>query len=161
MSKYLKTKNDFNYEHTIISGNSLDVDVNYCESEIRADIVVSEHSSVRLWGRVINCDGDPVKDALVKLLKVECLKNGKQKYVGVAHTISDCEGFYQFELSPYLNEDSSCYRVLVNKAAYGPERVIPTNKVNCSSCDDEDECHIQYHSYKGKDKKIRPSFDFE
>ncbi|MFI3209464.1 MAG: hypothetical protein R3Y64_00195 [Peptostreptococcaceae bacterium] len=161
MSKY-KNKNDFTYEHTIISGNSLDLEVDYCESEIRADIVVSEHSSVRLWGRVINCEGDPVKDALIKLLQVENYKGSRPKYTGVAHTISDCEGFYQFELSPCLNEDSSSYRVLVSKSAYGPERIIPINKTNCSPCEDDSDCYVQYHSVKGKnDKKIRPSFDFE
>lgn len=124
--------------YNIVSGNSLDVDVNYCESEIRADVVVSEYSSVRLWGRIVNCDGKPVANALIKLLKVVCCGD-KVSYNGIAHTISDCDGFYQFELcSCDDNGDKSCYRILVSKAAYGPERVIPTNGGNCDPCNDQD-----------------------
>ncbi|MGL6105704.1 hypothetical protein [Romboutsia sp.] len=120
---------------SIASGNSLDVDVNYCESEIRADIVVSEFKSVRLWGRVVNCEGKPVSNALVKLLKVIC-DGSCMYYQGVAHTISDCDGFYQFELCS-CDEDGEtpCYKVLVSKAAYGPERVIPYANGNCNPCD--------------------------
>ena len=133
MSKYDFNNNcTCNSESTIVTGNSLDVDVNYCESEIRADIVVSEFNSVRLWGQIINCDGNPIPNALIKLLKVECC--GKHvTYKGVAHTISDCEGFYQFELCSN-NEKNDCYKLLVSKAAYGPERIIPVSKGNCDPC---------------------------
>lgn len=119
----------------IVSGNSLDLDVNYCESEIRADIVVEEHSSVRLWGRIVNCDDRPVANALVKLLKVEC-RGAQTTYKGIAHTVSDCEGFYQFELCA-CEEDAnkSCYKLLVSKAAYGSERIIPLSGGNCNPCD--------------------------
>ncbi|MGL4800951.1 MULTISPECIES: hypothetical protein [Peptostreptococcaceae] len=120
-------------ESTIITGNSLELDVNYCESEIRADIVVSEFKSVRLWGQVINCDGRPIPNALVKLLKVECY--GKHiSYKGIAHTISDCEGFYQFDLCGNADDDD-CYKLLVSKAAYGPERIIPVSNNNCEPCE--------------------------
>ncbi|MGL5381202.1 hypothetical protein [Clostridium sp.] len=119
-------------ESTIVTGNSLDLDVNYCEAEIRADVVVSEYNSVRLWGQIINCEGKPVPNALIKLLKVEC--KGKQvSYKGIAHTISDCEGFYQFELCGN-HDKSDCYKLLVSKAAYGPERIINSADGNCDPC---------------------------
>lgn len=122
-------------DYTVVSGNSLDVDVNYCESEIRADIVVSEYSSVRLWGRIVNCDGKPIANALIKLLQVECHAN-KEYYKGIAHTVSDCDGFYQFELCACAEKvDSSCYKILVSKAAYGPERILPVTGGNCNVCD--------------------------
>ncbi|MEG1142312.1 MAG: hypothetical protein RSE41_07715 [Clostridia bacterium] len=120
----------------IVSGNSLDLDVNYCESEIRADIVVSEYSSVRLWGRIVNCDGSPIANALIKLLKVECCGD-HVTYKGISHTISDCDGFYQFELCT-ADKDDDCYKLLVSKAAYGPERIIPVSGGNCNPCDDSD-----------------------
>lgn len=153
MSKFT-CKPDFPCESTIINGNSVDVNINYCDSEIRADIMVSEFNSIRLWGRVINKDGDPVKDALVKLLKIERLPNCQYKFVGVAHTISDCEGFYQFEISPCANEDSSSYRILVNKAAYGPERIIP---INSSNCDVNDNCNCRPSEIPTQ----RPNFGYE
>lgn len=124
--------------YNIVSGNSLDIDVDYCEPEIRADIVVSEYKSVRLWGRIINCDKEPVENALVKLLKVECDGNHTY-YKGIAHTISDCEGFYQFELCDY-DDGCSHYKILVNKAAYGPEKVIPIDCNNCEPCLDPNPC---------------------
>jgi hypothetical protein len=118
----------------IASGNSLDLDINHCESEIRADIVVSEHNSVRLWGRILNCEGQPVSNALVKLLKVECY-NDQILYKGIAHTISDCDGFYQFELcSQDCDKKECCYKIIVSKAAYGSERVIPITGGNCNPC---------------------------
>ena len=120
---------------SIASGNSLDVDVNYCESEIRADIVVSEFNSVRLWGRIVNCEGKPVVNALIKLVKVVC-EGCHVYYQGVAHTISDCDGFYQFELCSCDEDDETpCYKVLVSKAAYGQERIIPYSNGNCDPCD--------------------------
>lgn len=133
MSKYSMDNGcNCSSSYNIVSGNSLDLDVNYCESEIRADIVVSEHNSVRLWGRVVNCEGEPISCALIKLLKVEC--NGScVKYHGVAHTISDCDGFYQFELCDCPNTND-CYKLLVSKAAYGPERIIPAGEGNCDPC---------------------------
>lgn len=134
MSKY---KSSCNCDYSVVSGNSLDVEVNYCESEIRADIIVQEQKSVRLWGRIINCNGEPVSNALIKLLKVENCGN-YYTYVGVAHTISDCEGFYQFELCTCSDEyDEANYKILVSKAAYGPEKVIPVNNANCDPCDDD------------------------
>lgn len=122
-------------KYNIVSGNSVDLNVNYCESEIRADVVVSEYSSVRLWGRIVNCDGEPIANALIKLLKVKCEGN-RVHYTGIAHTVSDCEGFYQFELCSCDDHDDACYRILVSKAAYGPERIIPISGGNCDPCDD-------------------------
>lgn len=123
---------------SIVSGNSLDIDVKGCESEIRADIVVSSYDSIRLWGRIIDCNGEPIANALIKLVKVVCCGNSKD-YKGIAHTISDCEGFYQFEIcTDPCDLDKDCYKLLVSKAAYGPERIIPTTGGNCDPCDDSD-----------------------
>lgn len=74
-----------------------------CNSEIRSDIIISEHSSVRLWSQVINCNGNPIENALVKLLNIEC-SCGNISYIGIAHTITDCDAFYQFDL---CSEESS------------------------------------------------------
>lgn len=139
MSKFQK---DYDYiaNNSIVSGNSLDLDFNKCESEIRADIVVSEYSSVRLWGRIVNCEGKPVANALVKLLKVESDGN-KVYYSGISHTVSDCEGFYQFDLCTNSEDaHNTCYKVLVSKAAYGVEKVIPGKSLNCQPCQPQDTC---------------------
>lgn len=128
MSKY----HERNCEYNIATGNSTDLRIGECESEVRADVVVNEHHSVRLWGCVVNCNGYPVPNALVKLLKVVRYEHG-YNYVGVAHTITDCDGLYQFDICGDFDCDS--YKVIVSKAATGPERVIPNNGGNCKPCE--------------------------
>lgn len=128
MSKY----NEKHYEYNIATGNSTDLKIGECESEIRADVVVKEHRSVRLWGCVVNCNGYPVPNALVKLLKIVKYEHG-YNYVGVAHTVTDCDGLYQFDI---LDEfDCDTYKVIVSKAATGPERVVDTKGSNCYPCE--------------------------
>lgn len=108
-------------EQTIIVGNSMDVQINDCDSEIKADITVSEVRSIRLWGQVKNYEGKPIAGAMVKLIKVfscEC----NYEYQGVAHTLSDGRGFYQFDISP--EEAGSCFKIIVSKVATGRERVL-------------------------------------
>lgn len=134
--------NEYNYgclsKYNIVGANSLDINVDYCEPEIRSDIVMPEHKSVRLWGRVINHKGDPVENALVKLLGVECYDD-QIYYRGIAHTISDYEGFYQFDLSDYEDKYSN-YKLLVNKAVYDLEKVTPLESNNCDSLCDQNYC---------------------
>lgn len=116
-------------------GNSLDVEVDCHESEIRADIRVSEYNSVRLWGRIVNCQGRPVPNALIKLLKVECYGRHKDRnYKGIAHTVTDCDGFYQFEICPGDKREDNWYRILVSKVVYGQERIISISCGNCNPC---------------------------
>lgn len=124
--------NDCKNNYKIAYGNSLDLKVGDCESEIRADITVDELNSVRLWGRIVNCNCEPVPNALVKLVKVICI-NGQTEYIGVAHSMTDCEGFYQFELCTC--PEDTCFKIIVSKAAYGPERIIEGAKGNCDPCD--------------------------
>lgn len=113
----------------MIIGNSVDIVVNKCDSEIKADIVVSEFNSIRVWGQIKNCYGNPVSNALIKLIKVIKTCNGC-KYEGVAHTISDCNGFYQFDICE--DTSSNCYKILVGKSATGTERIVNDN--NCNPC---------------------------
>ncbi|WP_373601364.1 hypothetical protein [Paraclostridium bifermentans] len=118
-------------ECRVFNGNSVDIDVNSHDCEIRADVVVSEYQAIRLWGRVLNCDGKPVANALIKLIKVDC--NG---YKGVAHAVSDCDGFYQFEI--YNCDKAYNYKLLVSKATYGSEKVVPIIFNECAPCDGPD-----------------------
>ncbi len=121
---------------SMINGNSIDIAPQGCDSEIKADIVVSEFNSVRLWGQVVNCTGEPVANALLKLVKVVYDCAGKCVYQGIAHTVSDCNGFYQFDLC--VDDPCAKYKVLVNKSAVGTERIIDTGTGNCNACTQPD-----------------------
>lgn len=125
-----------NNNYNIVYGNSLDLTFGECESEIRADVTVEELQSVRLWGRIINCNGDSIPSALLKLVKVVTDCCGKVDYHGVAHTVSDCNGFYQFDLCTC--PEDTCFKIIVSKASYGPERIIKNEGGNCNPCDDAD-----------------------
>lgn len=114
-----------------ISGNSIDIELHNGDCEVKADIVVSKKRSVRIWGQVKDCDDNPVPNVLVKLLKpIYC--HGKLDYEGISHTISDCNGFYQFEICP-CKEDKK-YKIIVSQAAFGKERTLSDNMDNCNSC---------------------------
>ncbi len=123
-----------NCDLSMINGNSIDVMPQGCDSEIKADIVVSEFNSVRLWGQIVNCRGEAVPNALLKLIKIVTDCEGKCLYQGIAHTVSDCNGFYQFDLC--VDDPCAKYKVLVNKSATGTERIIEDNTGNCHACTD-------------------------
>lgn len=123
--------NFYDASNTIVSGNSIVVDTNCNASEIKADIKVSEFDSLRLWGQVINCNGHAVSNVLVKLMRIVCTPHG-ESYQGIAHTITDCNGFYQFELC--REDKNSKYKVLVSKAATGPELVHTNSNGECNTC---------------------------
>lgn len=148
-------QNDIYYgrcQQGAILGNSVDIKLKECDaSEVRADVLVEnatrekECHVVRLWGQVKDCNGEPVSNALIKLIKVTNGCNGKS-YQGIAHTISDCEGFYQFDLCYCSGHES--YKVLVGKAYTGPEEVIHNMKGNCDLCKCEKPSQMDYPTFE-------------
>lgn len=115
-----------------VVGNSIDIkmECNDPSVEVRADIRVDEFNAKRLWGQILNCYDEPISNSLVKLVKVTCY-NGKKMYEGIAHTTTDCEGFYQFDV---CEEEGAFYKVIVNKAVVGPEKIVMTEGGNCNAC---------------------------
>ncbi|MGL5380754.1 hypothetical protein [Clostridium sp.] len=118
-----------------VIGNSVNFCVNSKDSEIKADVIVGYRNSVRVWGQVKDCDGKPIGCAYVKLVKMT--SNG---LVGIAHTVSDCLGFYQFDICPCT--DGCDFTIIVGKAATGPERSVTSGfrGLNCGSTVCEDSC---------------------
>ncbi|KMT22349.1 hypothetical protein [Clostridium cylindrosporum] len=112
-----------------IVGNSVDVRVRDNDSEIKANVRVqdSNRQSVRIWGRVIDSRGNGVPFALVKLVR-----RSNRGLQGIAHTICDCKGFYQFEVSP--REDGREFVIVVGKASTGPERVVSNDGRENTNC---------------------------
>ncbi len=118
-----------------IEGNVVEVDVKKDDCEIRSDIQVDRRNTVRLWGQVKDCNNYPVKCALVKLVKI-VYKNNVPCFEGVAHTVTDCMGFYQFDIcSPYKEEK---FKVIVSKPAIGRERKV--NNEKCNPCKHDCSC---------------------
>ncbi|MGL4989954.1 MAG: hypothetical protein ACRC57_02140 [Sarcina sp.] len=113
-----------------IQGNSTDLHISPKDCEVRVDLRVNRKRGIRVWGQVKDCENIPVSGVLVKLLKVinYC---GKQDFIGVSHTVTDCNGFYQFELNRC---DDSDYKIIVSKDASGNERTIDINDNDCDPC---------------------------
>lgn len=105
--------------------------------EIRVDLEVQKRRSIRIWGQITDCKGDPVKCALVKLVK-ERHRDCKGRYEGVAHGVTDCLGFYQFDVCIPDDYDACKYRVFVSKQATGDE--IRLDYAECDPCHDDCKC---------------------
>lgn len=105
-----------NSSRSYVVGNSVDICVNNNDTEVKAKVVVQERDTVRVWGQVVDCSNKGVPFALVKLLRETC--NGLES---VSHTITDCEGFYQFDVCP--GRQGREFTILVGKDAESRERV--------------------------------------
>lgn len=114
-------------------GNAISLDLNKDDCEVRADVVVKKAKAIRIWGQVRDCNGVPIVNALIKLIKIT-RRYGKVRVLGIAHTTTDCAGFYQFNV-PYCPVGSK-YKVLVGKAVTKSERQIPLCKLLCNPCKD-------------------------
>lgn len=114
-------------ENTTVIGNSVNFSVCPSDSEIKADVIVGYRNSIRIWGQVRDCNGQPVSCAYVKLVKIT-----PKGLVGIAHTITDCLGFYQFDIC--ICTDGCDFTVIVGKAATGPERSVTSGfrGLNCN-----------------------------
>lgn len=134
-----QTQHDCNMDnsHTMICSSSSEFKVDSCQSNVRIDITVAEFATVRLWGQVKDSYGYPVPGILLMLVRVEHDKHGKCSYHGLAHTISDKEGFYQFDLCAKCFD--TCYKILANKSAKGLERLILSQEA-CLYEKDDDRC---------------------
>lgn len=121
----------------LICGNNVDFEVTGQDCEIHADLLVKQLApSVRIWGQIKDCNMRPMGNVLLKLLKI-VEKCGKVEYYGVAHTISDCDGFYQFEVAKH--QHACRYKILVGKDAKGLDRTIE-DYGSCRCCNDVDPC---------------------
>lgn len=123
-------------ECEFVVGNTIKVDVGDEDCEIRADIAVERRKTVRIWGQVVDLYGEPIREALVKLIKFKC-SDGKAKLISIAHTVTDCKGFYQFEVCGKKKKNS--YLIVAGKASVGNERVI-YEMVDCVACDLDNDC---------------------
>lgn len=110
-------------------GNSVNFLVGKNDCEIKADVVVNVKESIRVWGQVKDCFGNTVEGALVKLLRKT--PNGLR---GISHTISDCRGFYQFDIENC--NDRVEYTILVGKSSNCRERIVTKMCNNRKDSDD-------------------------
>lgn len=82
------------------------------KEEVKVDLMIEEKIICNVWGQVIDINQKPVDDALITLLKPK-YSNGRYEYIPVATTLSDFEGFYQFEVKPLKN--GLKYKVIAGK----------------------------------------------
>lgn len=95
-----------------VQGRTVDIDIKHDDCDIRLDLIVEKKRLSKLWGQVKDKYGMCIEGALVSLLKPQYVR-GEIEYHPVATTISDCYGFYQFEIDQL--ERGLKYRVTVGK----------------------------------------------
>jgi hypothetical protein len=114
----------------VFQGNEVELDIKKGDCDVRADVVIGSKRCVRVWGQVIDCECNPVREALVKL--VRCfVHHGRPEYEGVAHTVTDCCGFYQFDIEEEDAKDK--YKIIVSKVTCGKDRTIHGDGI-CFPC---------------------------
>ena len=59
------------------------------------DITLPEDNRNVIYGIIRDCYGEPVKDAVVKLIEIDC-EHGKEDRKPVSHTFTDCNGEFVF-----------------------------------------------------------------
>jgi hypothetical protein len=103
------------YETTCecVQGKTVDIGINHNDSEIRLDLIIEKKKVSKLWGQVKDTKGFAVEGALVSLLKPQYIR-GNLEYYPISTTISDCMGFYQFEIDQL--EKGLKYRVSAGKS---------------------------------------------
>lgn len=117
---------------------TIEIGKNTSACEIKVDMEVEKRRTVRIWGQIKDCKGKPVRCAMVKLIR-EVVDCGKKKYVGVAHGVTDCLGFYQFDICvPEHCQSSEKYRVIASKQATGEE--VEMSDSECNPCTDNCNC---------------------
>lgn len=92
------------------------------------DIVLPEDDREVVYGIVKDCYNEPIKDAVVKLIEVDC-KCGKEERKPVSHTFTDKDG--EFVFGPLCPDRKYEIQIWVNKVKHV--------KV-CSKCHREGKC---------------------
>lgn len=83
---------------TCFESKTLDVEFENREREIKLDIVLQEKQISKIWGRIVDSNHKPVENAIVTLLRPEYI-HFKLEYIQINTTLSDGDGFYEFEIS--------------------------------------------------------------
>lgn len=114
---------------TVILGNSTDININPSISnhEIRADIQVDEYTPIKLWGQILDGHNQPVPDVFIKLVKI-ISSDDIPKYQNIAYTVSDIDGFYQFDI---CSNENAWYKILVGRSNTGKEIIIDDANSSC------------------------------
>ena len=92
------------------------------------EVVLPEDNRDVLFGTVKDCYKEPVKDAVVKLIEVDC-EHGKEERKPVTHTFTDKNG--EFVFGPLCPDKKYDIQIWVNKVKH--------IKV-CSKCHHEGKC---------------------
>jgi hypothetical protein len=99
-------------DYTCATGSSETFRLLNDDSDVKVDILAQKHYGATIWGQIKDEYEKPIAEAFVKLIKpVYC--NGKIEYISIAKCMSDCNGFYQFNVES--TNDDSAYKVIVSK----------------------------------------------
>lgn len=86
--------NEFNYKpHCPV----IDVDgVKSNGKQFDLDITLPEDNRTVIYGTIRDCDKEPIKDAVIKLIEIEFDKDGMKKRIPISHTFTDEYGEFVF-----------------------------------------------------------------
>ena len=116
------------------SKQEITIDKDHCSFNAE-DLKVKEKDKVLISGKVVDCDNPNkgVSNVLVQLLKEEDLPGpgNRKHFVGVAYTITGCDGDYLFDVEKPTGNQK--YKIVVGKAATSRSKDVNGNN-QCDPC---------------------------
>jgi len=101
------------------------------------DITLPEDNKGAIFGVVKDCKGRPVKEAIVKLIEVECTREG-EKRCPVTHTFTNCEG--EFLFGPLCPNKFYEVQIWQNDVRHVKICAKPEIERDCLKCHCHDKC---------------------
>jgi len=155
---------DFDYENEKKKTHCPVVDVDGVIAngkQFDLDITLPNDNRDVIFGVIKNCFKEPVADAVVKLIEIEC-KMGKEERKPVSHTFTDKEG--EFVFGPLCPGKEYAIQIWVDDVKHVKVCAKTSHEGKClkgvklNKCDKDCDKHY-YDNYEDKDCDNKPHYD--
>ena len=82
---------------TCFKSESIDINLENSNCDIRQDLLLEEKYLSKIWGYVFDYKNNPVEGTVLSLFKIQYV-NKLRKYIKIGTTVSNSDGLYIFEL---------------------------------------------------------------
>lgn len=111
----------YKYNNNMIEYNSISNDNH---RKFNPSVITQNYNYSKIWGQIKNYCNCPLPNVLILLIRITPHFNGFYSYQCISYTISNYNGFYQFNIN--LDYSNSIYKVFVEQSALG-ERITQFN----------------------------------
>lgn len=111
------------------------------------DITLPEDTRDVIFGTIKNVFKEPIKDAVVKLIEIDCEKDGRKKRIPISHTFTD--KFGEFVFGPLCPGKQYAIDIWVNDVRHFDIDVKVRHEgkclkaMPCEKCEPKDKCECK------------------